>query len=209
MDGDDRLVGATSEERLPIGLAASESRGLMDEGSGALADQWRRFTRVATIVAVMTGPVLYVWFHNQIGWGIGWSLLAAFLCVIAFRGIVDVAVRRVIPWPTLFGQEDERSREDDVVSRRRVWYWRKKFRLAFWIALVVTVIWVVRLFTEEPGDQSWIDALLTIPEGIGYLFSTGLWVQMIILPFFFIFLLQLPDPLRAARLHGYLPDAFV
>ena len=67
-------------------------------------------------------------------------------------------MRRFIPWPTLFGQEGERDLEEDVVNRRRVWYWRKKVRLVVWIGAIITVIWVVRLFTEEAGDRSWIDA---------------------------------------------------
>ena len=34
---------------------------------------------------------------------------------------------RFIPAPTLYGAEAE-LKDEDVVSRRRVWYWRKKFR---------------------------------------------------------------------------------
>jgi ATP-dependent Zn protease len=186
MARDDRSVDATSEERLPIayGSPAAADRG---SGGNELIGQWRRLTRVATVVAVLTGPVLFVWFHNQVGWGVGWSLLAAIVSVLVFRGVVDVAVRRFIPWPTLFGQEDERTLEEDVVNRRRAWYWRKKIRLAVWIAAIITVIWVIRLFTEDPGDRSWLDAAVSIPQGIGWLFSSGLWVQALILPFFFIF----------------------
>jgi ATP-dependent Zn protease len=186
MAGDDRSVDATTEERIPIGYASAPGPGVGGD-SNALAGQWRRLTRTATIVAVLTGPVLFVWFHNQIGWGVGWSLLAAIVAVLVFRGVVDVAVRRFIPWPTLFGQEDERALEEDVVNRRRAWYWRKKIRLALWIAGIITLIWVIRLFTEDPGDRSWVDAALTIPHGIGWLFSSGLWVQVLILPFFFVF----------------------
>ena len=90
------------------------------------------------------------------------------------------------PWPTLFGQEDARTLEEDVVNRRRAWYWRKKVRLALWIGGIITFIWVIRLFTEDPGDRSWVDAALTIPEGIGWLFSSGLG-QVLILPLFFVF----------------------
>jgi len=187
MPRDDRSVSATSEERLPMSLAAGDLAGPSSAERNELANHWRRFGRVATVVAALTLPVLFVWFHNQVGWGIGWSLLAAFLCVIVFRGVVDVASRRFIPWPTLFGQESERVREEDVVNRRRVWYWRKKIRLFVWIAAIITVIWVIRLFTADPGDQSWLDAAASIFHGIGWLFSSGLWVQVIILPFFFIF----------------------
>ena len=187
MARDDRPVEATSEERLPIGLATAGPAGTAAVQGNALATQWRRFGRIATIVAALTLPVLLVWFHTQFGWGFGWSFLAAFLCVIAFRGVVDVASRRFIPWPTLFGEEAAAVREEDVVNRRRVWYWRKKIRLAIWIGAIVTVIWAIRLFTAPEGERSWVDALLTIPEGIGWLFSSGIWVQVIILPFFFIF----------------------
>ena len=170
-----------------MSLAAGDVAVAAPASKNELAGQWRRFGRVATVVAALTLPVLFVWFHNQIGWGVGWSLLAAFVTVIFFRGAVDVASRRFIPWPTLFGQEGEAVREEDVVNRRRVWYWKKKLRLVFWIVLIITIIWVVRLFTQDPGDQSWVDAALSIPQGIGYLISSGIWVQMIILPFFFIF----------------------
>jgi ATP-dependent Zn protease len=187
MGGDDRVADATSGERLPMPLAATESRSILSDNRSALAAQWRRFTRVATVVAVLTAPVLYIWFHEQVGWGVGWSILAAFITVVVFRGLVDVAVRRFIPWPTLFGQEDARTLEEDVVNRRRAWYWRKKVRLALWIGGIITFIWVIRLFTEDPGDRSWVDAALTIPEGIGWLFSSGLWVQVLILPLFFVF----------------------
>jgi ATP-dependent Zn protease len=186
MARDDRVVDATSGERLPMPLAQAGARPPLGRGKNELAIQWRWFGRVATVVAVMTFPVLFVWFHNQLGWGIGWSIVAAFLVAVAFRGIVDVAVRRFIPWPTLFGEEDARALEEDVVARRRAWYWRKKVRLAVWISGLITFIWVIRLFTESPGDRSWLDAAVTIPDGIAWLFASGLWVQVIIIPFLFI-----------------------
>ena len=42
-----------------------------------LARSWRRLTRVATVVAVMTAPALFVWFTQQNGWSWWVSLLAA------------------------------------------------------------------------------------------------------------------------------------
>ena len=181
------VVDATAGERLPRRLASAESRS--PEGR-------RRATLGPSVAAVSARgdrrrdpdcPVLFVWFHNQIGWGIGWSLLATFLCVIVFRGIVDVAVRRFIPWPTLFGQETDALEEDDVVNRRRVWYWRKKLRLAVWIGAIITIIWVVRLFTRG-GGRPLLDrrGCSSIPEALGFLFSSGLWVHLIIFPLFFI-----------------------
>ena len=50
--------------------------------------------------------------------------------VAIFRGLIDVLAHRFIPAPTLYGAEDE-LREEDIVSRRRVYYWRRKFRFVW------------------------------------------------------------------------------
>ena len=39
---------------------------------------------------------------------------------------------KLIPSPALYGAEDE-LKEQDVVSRRRLWYWRHKFQVWFWL----------------------------------------------------------------------------
>ncbi len=95
--------------------------------SQELAYSWRRLTRAATAVALMTVPALYVWFSTQYGWSWWVSLLAALGFVIVSRGLVDLTCRRLIPWPSLFGLESADLREEDVVARRRAWFWR------FWL----------------------------------------------------------------------------
>jgi len=97
------------------------------EESVALAGQLRRLTRTATVIALLTSPAAYFWFHHQVGLGMGESLAATAGVVIGFRGLVDLIIRRVIPWPSLFGTEDARLREEDVVNRRRSWTWRFYF----------------------------------------------------------------------------------
>ena len=42
--------------------------------STELADQWRRLTRAATVVALLTSPAVFVWFHEYNGWSWLWSL---------------------------------------------------------------------------------------------------------------------------------------
>src|SRR3954449_5915843 len=112
-----------------------------------LAQQWRRLARVATVVAVLTSPVAFVWFREQLGWGFWLSLLGTFLLVIAFRGFVDLLFKRFIPWPSLFGTDGDQLKEEDVMARRRSWFWRRIFRLAFAFALVVTIVWGWRVGT--------------------------------------------------------------
>ena len=59
--------------------------------------------------------------------------------MIAFRGIVDLSSGEMIPWPSLFGTEDARLREEDIVNRRRSWTWRFFFRFALLLAGFITV----------------------------------------------------------------------
>ena len=49
--------------------------------------------------------------------------------MIAFRGAADLMVRRMIPWPSLYGTDDDALKEEDVINRRRVSFWRSFFRL--------------------------------------------------------------------------------
>jgi ATP-dependent Zn protease len=98
------------------------------EQTTELMSQWRRLIRAATVVAVLTSPVAFAWLHLQLGLGIWWSLLITFVMVIAFRGFMDVLLRHLIPWPSLFGTDSAELREEDVVNRRRSWYWSRKFR---------------------------------------------------------------------------------
>ena len=102
-----------------------------------LADQWRTLTRAATFVAVLTSPALFVWFHQREGWSVLWSLAATVGLVVASRGLVDLLFRRLIPWPSLFGADSEQLRDEDVMARRRVWFWK------FWIKAGITITLVV------------------------------------------------------------------
>ena len=67
--------------------------------------------------------------HNRLELAVVWSVLLALVAIVVFRGLVDVLAHRLIPAPTIYGAEYELA-DDDVISRRRLWYWRKKFRRA-------------------------------------------------------------------------------
>jgi cell division protease FtsH len=104
----------------------------MREEATALAYEWRKLTRAATAVAIFTSPAFFLVLWKTWGWSIPVSLLGAFIGVIAFRGAVDVVVHKLIPTPSLYGAEKELL-EEDIVSRRRVWYWRTRYRRLFWL----------------------------------------------------------------------------
>ena len=112
------------------------------EQSTLLAQQWRVLGRAATLVAILTSPAVFLYLHKQQSWGLCWSIVHTIIANAALRGFVDLILRRVIPWPSLFGTDDPRLREEDVVNRRRAafWgFWWKVLRLFLIIVLLVVI----------------------------------------------------------------------
>jgi cell division protease FtsH len=166
----------TLSRPLPSGHASSE-----------LAGQWRRLTRAATFVAVLTSPVPFFWLYEIVGASIFWSLVGTFFMVIAFRGLVDVIARRFIPWPSLFGTDETRLKEDDIVSRRRAWYWRKKYRLVALGALFVTIVWLVQVGIAG-SDTTWWGTAEDMVMGMWNVINDPMLLfYAVIFPIFFLF----------------------
>jgi ATP-dependent Zn protease len=156
------------------------------EESVALASQLRRLARVATIVALLTSPATYFFFHHQEKHSVIQSLFYTALVVIGFRGLVDLVIRRLIPWPSLFGTEDARLREEDVMNRRRAWTWRFFYRILIFLAAIVTIVWLWDVLFHPTHDTWWATGL-SILQSIGHLFTnTGFWLQMVFVVFLFL-----------------------
>ena len=157
------------------------------ESSTALASQWRVLTRATTFVAVLTSPAAYLWFHRQEGWAWYWSALAALGFVIAFRGLTGLALRRFIPWPSLFGIDDARLKEEDLVGRRRAWTWRFLTRVAVVVGGLVTLVYLVQLSKHE--SVTWWGTAGAIVGGFTHRFSNpGGYLPLVALFFvYFVF----------------------
>src|SRR4029450_1785540 len=104
--------------------------------ASSLAHEWRRLGRAATVGAGLPGPALFFVFYVGNGWRLVVSVIVTFVAIIAFRGFVDVIAHKLIPAPNLYGAGREML-EQDVVDRRRVWYWRTRFRRLLWLVLGV------------------------------------------------------------------------
>jgi len=150
------------------------------EVSQDLAKSWRQLTRSATAVAVITSPAVYVWFtrQNDMAW---WkALIATVAVVVVFRGFADLLFRKLIPAPSLFGIESRELREEDVVSRRRAWFWRFWFKIFVVFFLVITVVWLFR-------GGTWWGTIGFILDGMGTILSSpALWIQVVFVFFLFI-----------------------
>jgi cell division protease FtsH len=147
-----------------------------------LAEEWRALRRAATIVAVLTSPAFFLLLWERNGWNPFWALLVTLVAVIMFRGLVDVIVRRLIPWPNLYNA-DQQLLDEDVVARRRAWYWRKKFRrLTIFGAIFLLVFGGIALLNGESIG----DAISNFFTGLGN--SAGTIAALAFqLPLFFLF----------------------
>ncbi len=158
----------------------------VNEQSLALAREWRRLGRAATIVAVITSPALFVALYERFEWPLFWAVVGTILGVAAFRGLMDVLAHRLIPAPSLYGAEKELQAQD-VIWRRRLYYWRRKYRLVRWILVVLAISVAISIAINSitGGDTSVWGALgavgdflaTTLPQMSGYL---------LVLPFLFL-----------------------
>jgi cell division protease FtsH len=168
----------------PLVPAPLESAGDGEFGSPAvsreLADSWRGLTRAATFVALLTWPALVAFFMRQDHWPFWKALFVALLIVVAFRGVVDLLFRRAIPRPSLFGLESQQAREEDVLARRRAWFWHFWFRVGIAFVTIVTVVWIFH-------GGTWASSLDSIISGLGNVLSSPqLWIQFVFVFFLFI-----------------------
>jgi len=125
--------------------------GAINEHASALAHEWRRLTRAATVVALITAPAFFLVLFDANHLSLPVALLVTAIAVVMFRGFVEVVTRRLIPSPSLYGAHESLKR-DDIVARRRYWYWRTKFRrLPVYIAVIFGLLGLCQLFFAFAG----------------------------------------------------------
>src|SRR5437763_14282067 len=149
-----------------MNAADSSAPGLAStETHAALGNQWRVLRRAATLVALISSPAVFVWLHDREGYSLGWSIAMTAGAAIALRGATDLVFRRFIPWPSLFGAHDARLAEEDVLNRRRAWFWRSSFRWGIVFGGIAAILWYL---------DAWSALAQIVP-------------LLIIFPFYFIF----------------------
>src|SRR5262245_58077195 len=99
----------TADDAAPSPVLAAQ------EESRALSDHWRALRRSATFVAIISAPAafLYLWKHTNLS--LGWAMVATAGAAFAFRGLLDLLFRKLLPWPSLFATDDMNLREEDIL----------------------------------------------------------------------------------------------
>src|SRR3954466_3494363 len=184
-------------------------RARREEQRNALAGQWRQLTRYATLVALLTSPAFFVILYQRNGWSMLAAIVVTGIAVIAFRGLVDVLARKVIPSPSLYGA-DQKMADEDVIAKRRLWYWRTKYRrLTYFLvlgAITIAVIFFVQWLSGQPVSLS--AAFHSIGRWLTVLGPTLLVLGLQLPLLFFINLLILFGPLLffgIQQIKGYEP----
>jgi ATP-dependent Zn protease len=151
-----------------------------------LADEWRALRRAATVVAILTAPAFFLLLWQRNEWPIFWAFVGTLVAVIGFRGLVDVITRRLIPWPNLYNA-DPQLLEEDVIARRRAWYWRKKFRrLTIYGTIFLIVVGTVALINGESMGAAISDIWHSIKNILPYALIYGIQLPLLFLANFLI-----------------------
>ena len=108
---------------------------------------------------------------------------------------------------SLFGTEDARLREEDIVNRRRAWTWRFFAKVLKWLVIVNTIIWLVH---GEHTLSAWLHTPAWISDKLNALFSSPtFWVQVAFgFGLFFMNFVIFLGPLLAmgiSQIRGYEP----
>jgi cell division protease FtsH len=188
-----------------------DGRAAPDPQSAGLAREWKRLSRAATIVALLTSPALFLAFKSG-GWSTWTALLCTIVGVVAFRGLIDLIAHRLLPRPSLLGADREQLL-DDAMNRRRVWFWRGKYlRLLPTLLILAGVIFLIGLgLTALLGFGSIPSMWKTVQAGLRQdpLLAVSTLMQLALFPLFFLFnILILFGPLLVANLRqmkGYEP----
>jgi ATP-dependent Zn protease len=189
--------------------AARKPRARRDAERNALATQWRQLTRAATLVALLTSPVFFVILYQRNGWGAVPALVVTFIAIIAFRGLVDVLARKAIPSPSLYGA-NQRLADEDVIAKRRLWYWRVKYRRLVSLAVLLTFVVLVIFAVQYIGGSavSLGDALHSLGNAASTIGPVLPYFALQMLLFFFINTVVLFGPMLffgIQQIKGYEP----
>ena len=185
-------------------------RGPINEHAPALAREWRGLTRAATGVALLTSPAFFLVLYDSDHLSLVLSLVLTALAVVVFRGAVEVVARKLIRSPSLYGA-DESLRGDDLIARRRYWYWRTKFRrLPILILIILAILGACQaLFAFSGVSAPFFNPLPALRQlfPAGELPQLGLvFVQLPMLLFINFFIFFGPFLFMAVRqIHSYEP----
>jgi len=165
------------------------------EQQRALSAAWRRMGQFATVAMLITSPGLIVALQRINGWPWWLCILVALIAIAAFRGIIDILCARYIARPSLYAATPE-MKQEDIVFRRRRWYWITRFKRLFWLALFVFsvllfLMWFSQYFMGvDTGLFNSLSAFRdTVPEEARGIYAMNFLQMFFLFPMYFFFMI--------------------
>lgn len=124
---------------------------------------WHDLDQGLTILAGLTFPSLTWYFHNTHAWGWGHAAVVAVIVAVLVRAALGQVARKFMPLPSLFGVDDADARANDVMARRRYWFWR------FWTKVFAAYTSVV--FLSRNGHGGFVHHFTHLAPSILTIFS--------------------------------------
>jgi len=118
------------------------------EQQRALSLAWKRLSNFATTAMLITSPGLVIALHRANDWPWWLCVVVTVITIAAARGLLDIVLFRFIARPSLYDATPEMKAED-ILFRRRRWYWLRRFKRLFIYALIAsTGLLFLMVFTQ-------------------------------------------------------------
>lgn len=125
----------------------------------------RSLGRFITFLCIPVFVTLALFFGRTHNWPLWEVLLVAFANVVVLRAFIDYVLRQVLPAPSLFNNDDPAAREEDLVARRRTWFWR------YWARMGTFYVVFCALIALTHGASILHEVGYLAPHVLTYMFS--------------------------------------
>ena len=121
-------------------------------------------SRFVTFLCLPLFLTLYLFYSQTHSWSFAKTAAITFATVVVLRALLDYILKRVLPAPALFGIDDPEVRADDVLMKRRAWFWK------FWtkVGVFYSTLCGIKALT---GHNSFVHEFTTIAPHLLSVFS--------------------------------------
>lgn len=106
--------------------------------SQAQRDLVRGLSRLISFLFLPIFLSLFEFFSMTKTWSFEKNAAITITICIVGRALIDYALKFFFPMPTLFGAEDAKAREYDLINKRRLWFWRSWGKFGIWYTVIVS-----------------------------------------------------------------------
>lgn len=141
--------------------------------------EWRQISKLLTILIALTSPTIFYYLYRLHDWSLLKTGVVTFLICVVIRAVIDFFLRKFMPPPNLFGVDDPDARVEDVVIRKRYWFWR------FWAKMGTVYMLLVLWVSHKHGQPLGYEAVHLFPNLMHHVSNPAFFLQGIQIIFLF------------------------